>query len=353
MRSIQRLGSDVSTKHFLWNYAQVFAPRKCLSSSGAGQRGKSSAPTISTLWLAPARPALSIRNGQLQNRRRERFCARSLQRTTAGKYLSIRTDVVLQRERAAYIKEYGEDEGDAFFRQEYHCDFSAAILGAIIARYVERAEREGRISDAVAYDPEGAPIEISADIGRTDTACWWFWQPKFKGFSIVDYDEGNGLDADEWCARLAARLAPYKLGKIWLPHDAQAKTFAVKHSALETFWKFFGYDKVQIVPQTSVQDRINAARTVIPRCEFNKALCADGIDGLNGWIYKWNDDLKVFSLDPLHNWASHPGDAFSYGAQMMRNRTVPKEAEAVRYPQHRTINEMVKSRTAKRLEMEG
>lgn len=259
---------------------------------------------------------------------------------------------VLAKELSAYIKEYGQEEGEAFFRQEYHCDFSAAVLGAILARYVERAERSGRINDAVAFDPEGAPIEISSDIGRTDTATWWFWQPKFGGFSLVDYDDDSGLDAEEWCARLAKKLEPYKLGKIWLPHDAQAKTFAAKHSALEQFWKFFGVDKVEIVPLTSKQDRINAARTVIASCEFHKTRCADGLEGLNGWVYEWDDDTKVFSKDPLHNWASHPGDGFSYGAQIMRERVVPQKEQPAKYPQHRTINEMIKARTAKRLAME-
>lgn len=259
---------------------------------------------------------------------------------------------ILEREKAAYIKEYGEDEGDAFFRQEYHCDFSAAVLGAILARYVDRAERDGRIADDVVFDLEGAPIEISADIGRTDTATWWFWQPKFKGFSIVDYDEGNGLDADEWCARLEAKLAPYKLGKIWLPHDAKARTFGAKHSVLEQFWKYFGVGRVELVPLTSKSDRINAARTVIPNCEFNKTNCADGLEALRGWIYEWDEDNKVFSKEPLHNWASHGGDGFSYGAQIMRNRVVAKEDEPPKYPQHRTIAEMIKTRTDKRLGME-
>ena len=51
----------------------------------------------------------------------------------------------------------------------------------------------------------------------------------------------------------------YKLGKIWLPHDARAKTFAAKHSAIEIFLMHFGVEKTGIVPDSSKADRINAA----------------------------------------------------------------------------------------------
>lgn len=262
---------------------------------------------------------------------------------------------ILDKELLSYRREYGREEGEAFFRQEYHCDFSAAILGAILARYVERAEREARIHDDVAFDPDAPEIEISSDIGRTDTATWWFWQPKFGGFSLIDYDEGNGLDAEEWCERLAKRIEErgYKLGHIWLPHDARAKTFAAKHSALEQFWKFFGTTKVDIVALTSTQDRINAARTVIENCEFHKTNCADGIDALQAWVYKWDEDNKVFSDEPLHNWASHPGDGFSYGAQVMRERTKKPVKDEPKFPIQRNFNELVAARTRRRLQGEA
>lgn len=248
---------------------------------------------------------------------------------------------VLERERAAYIREYGEEEGDAFFRQEYHCDFSAAVLGAILARHVERAERDGRVNDDVSFDFDGAPIEISSDIGRRDTSTWWFWQPRPGGFALVDYDEGSGLDAEEWCARLEKKLAGYTLGKIWLPHDARARTFASKHSAHEQFMAHFGMKRVGLVPMTTKSDRINAARTVIDSCEFQKTRCADGLEGLRAWGYEWNEERKAFSSEPRHDWASHPGDGFSYGAQIMREYVAPKKPERIVPVGPRTIGEMV------------
>lgn len=262
----------------------------------------------------------------------------------------IRTEV-LEKELADYIKEYGQDEGEAFFLQEYHCDFNAPLLGAILGRYISRAEKEGRISETVELDPEGSPIHISSDIGFRDTAAWWFWQPKVGGFSLIDYDQDTGLEAKDWIERLKEK--GYNIGKVWLPHDARAKTFAARRSALEQFAEGFGWERVEVVPQTSILDRINAARTVISQCEFHQTNCAKGLDGLREWSYEYDEELKTFSKNPKHDWASHPGDGFSYGAQMLKAyvKPVPKEATP-KFPIHRTINELVRHRTQKRIQAE-
>ena len=280
-------------------------------------------------------------------------------RSSAGSFAEVLTvedtriiaQEVLDKERADYIKEYGQDEGEAYYLQEYFCDFNAPILGAILGRYISRAEREGRINDDVQIDPEGSPIHVSSDIGYRDTAAWWFWQPKPNGFAIVDYDQDIGLDADEWIDRLKEKR--YKLGKIYLPHDAKAKTFYTQHSPYEKFSQAFGWNAVEIVPQTSKSDRINAARVVVESCEFNAARCAEGIDGLREWSFEYDEDLKVFSKEPKHDWASHPGDGFSYGAQMMRNFVKPRPKEETRrYPIDRTFNQMIEQAKRKRLAME-
>ncbi len=216
---------------------------------------------------------------------------------------------------------------EELFRQEFMCDFSAANVGAILGRWVEQAEKDGRVSDDVEYDPLGAGLVISSDIGRRDTATWWFWQPKADGFALVDYDEDSGLDAEEWCERLKEKLDGRKCERIWLPHDAKAKTFSAKHSAIEIFLNAFGSEVMRIVPLTSKGDRINAARKVMPHCRFAKTACAKGMGGLRAWCFEWNQDTRQFSREPKHDWASHPGDGFSYGAQVLQEHIVEKKQE--------------------------
>jgi phage terminase large subunit len=237
----------------------------------------------------------------------------------------IFTPEQLEAELQNYIADFGEDFGRSKFEQEYLCSFDAANLGAILARQLTLAERAGKISDDVQFDPEGQPIQISVDIGRRDTATWWFWQPVIGGYNIVDYDSGFGIDAEEWAHRIHKKLCQYELsgkrnplGCIWLPHDARTKTFSAKESAIEIFLKFFGHNKCDITPSTSIADRINAARVVVPRVQFNKTNCKIGLDGLRAWSYAYNDITKTFGSSPLHDWASHDGDGFSYGCQIMQ-----------------------------------
>jgi phage terminase large subunit len=207
-----------------------------------------------------------------------------------------------------------------------------ASEGSILSRWVSEAEREGRVNDLVRYDELGNGIAVSGDLGFRDTAAWWYWQRKVGGFSLLAYDGDSGLDADDWIPRIQEKLrylggARVKLERIWLPHDARAKTFQSKYSSMEKFLTAFGHEKVTVVPQTKKADQISAARRVIKRCEFSKIECEAGLDGLMAWEFEWNDDNNVFSREPLHNWASHPGDSFAYGAQMMEEAQQEQEKD--------------------------
>lgn len=255
----------------------------------------------------------------------------------------------LEAEKQSYIDNFGPEYGAAKFEQEYMCSFDAANLGAILAPAIGRLEAAGHINDDVDFDPQGADIFISADLGRRDTATWYFWQPKMGGYSIIDYDGGWGMDADEWCERLKTKLGKYRrgngniaLGKIWLPHDARAKTFAAKHSALEIFIKHFGAGMVDIVPMSSISDRVNAARTIVQKCEFHETNCMQGLSGLRAWQYEYDDKSKIFSSQPLHDWASHDGDGFSYGCMIMQlHKPKAIEKPKPRWEQDLTFNELV------------
>lgn len=233
-----------------------------------------------------------------------------------AKDTGIFSDEHLQRIKQGLIDVFGEEYGISVFEQEYECSFEAASLGAILGRALVKADREGRIDDTHDYDPQGAPIQISSDIGRRDAASWFFWQPCIGGFRIVDFDKDSGMDADEWCTRLEKRMIDhdYKLERIWLPQDAKAKTFAAKHSAIEIFLSYFGAQKVDITPACTIEDRINAARRVLRRTSFHRTKTEKARDGLSAWSYVYDEERKEFSKDPDHNWASHDGDAYSYGA---------------------------------------
>jgi phage terminase large subunit len=87
-----------------------------------------------------------------------------------------------------------------------------------------------------------------------------------------------------------------------------------------------------MVPQTKKLDQIGAARAVIGRCAFNQTLCEEGLDGLTAWEFEWNDDTGVFSREPIHNFASHPSDAFAYGCQVMQDFKHADTPQEIRFP---------------------
>jgi hypothetical protein len=215
---------------------------------------------------------------------------------------------------------------DELYRQEYLCDFSAANVGSIYGKYLEAAEREGRIAKALEPDPMGQVI-VSSDIGFRDKAAFWWWRPMLGGFEVFDYDEGSGLDAEEWIDRL--REKP-RANILYLPHDAKAKTFQSRHSVIEQFLRGNVADEVRVNPVRKKQDSINAVRTVLPRCRFDGTTCEVGIEALMQYHWKYDEEQRTFSREPEHDWSSHGADAFAEGASVLLERMpAPKPKEII------------------------
>jgi phage terminase large subunit len=104
----------------------------------------------------------------------------------------------------------------------------------------------------------------------------------------------------------------YIYGTDWLPHDARAKTIQTGKSVEEMLLAMGR--KVQITPNLSLFDGINAARTVFNRCYFDKERCAEGLQSLRHYRYEVDPETKQLSGRPLHDWSSHAADAFRYFA---------------------------------------
>lgn len=208
-------------------------------------------------------------------------------------------------------------------RQEFYCDFSAANVGSILGSRIEQAQKDGRIHDDVLRDPHGPEPELILDIGYSDATAVWCVQRRPDGFAVLGYDEDTGLDAQEWITRFTrSGWSAESIGRVWLPHDARAKTFATGRSVQEQF-KGAGY-RVQITPSISKTDQINAARTVMRKCQFNRTACADGLRMLRDWQFQYNEERRTFSDKPDHNYASHCGDAFAYFAVALQTSPPPE-----------------------------
>ena len=66
--------------------------------------------------------------------------------------------------------------------------------------------------------------------------------------------------------------------------------------------------------QRSIDDGINQARLLLPRCKINvtNSGVKAGYTGLLNYRRDWDDKRKTFRDNPRHDWASHPADSFRY-----------------------------------------
>jgi hypothetical protein len=209
---------------------------------------------------------------------------------------------------------------DDQYEQEFECSFEAAIAGAFYGREMAQAERDKRIAE-VAYDPEKV-VHTAWDLGyRDDTAIWWF-QVIRDEIHVIDFHASSGADVGFYAGLVSGKL--YKYGTHYLPHDARAKTLASGgRSIIEQLGERLGFGNMQIVPELSVQDGIQAVRMALPRCWFDREKCGDGLEALKQYQREWDEDKKVFREKPRHDWTSHPADAFRMLAIAWRENAPP------------------------------
>lgn len=233
-------------------------------------------------------------------------------------------ELMLQR------SEMTEDE----YQQEYECSFDAAVLGTYYAHIVNLIEARGQVSESVVHD-EDFPVFVVFDLGFSDSTAAWFWQSRPDGLAVIDYEEASGKALSYYFDLL--RNKGYRYGKIWLPHDARAKSLQTGRSTVEQFLvqSFPTFDTgqtrlVDIVPNLALQHGIDAARLILPSCHFNSVKCFPGLEALRFYHRKWDEEKRVFSDTPDHDWSSHPADSFRYLALVGRERIVlPKALDPV------------------------
>jgi hypothetical protein len=205
---------------------------------------------------------------------------------------------------------------DAEYRQEFECDFTAAVLGTYYADIISRLEERQQIHPHRPEHDPSQPTYVAADLGYKDSTALWFWQHAPDGIAIIDYEEHHGQPLSFYVDLLASK--PYHIERFYLPHDARAKTLQTGRSTLE---QFVDADlPVDIVPNLKRQQGIDAARLVLPYCYFNRTATQDGIEALRAYRRKYDDRKKTFSNEPLHDHASDGADAFRYLALVARTR---------------------------------
>jgi hypothetical protein len=215
----------------------------------------------------------------------------------------------LQGALAEYSALYGADVGRAQFRQEYYCDWNAAILGAYFALEMAQVRNEERI---VAVDALDEPVHRAWDIGMKDDTSVWWWQMQGSQLVILDHYASSGVGVEHFADQIAARKAKHgwKDGTDFVPHDAKVKEWGTGKTRVETM-QGFGLHPM-LVPWATFQDGINAVRRTLPLCIFHPRTEETGIAALEQYRREWDDEKKAFRASDVHDWTAHPAAAFRY-----------------------------------------
>lgn len=215
------------------------------------------------------------------------------------------------------------------YRQEFECDFAAAVIGTYYAKIINMLEEKQQIK-TVPWDPN-FPVNAVADLGYSDSTAWWFWQERPDGIGIIDYEEDHMQPLSYYFSMLQHK--GYEYNEIWLPHDATAKSLQTGRSTIEQFLEtpFPGEPLIQIVPRLSVQAGIDAARLMLPTCYFDSEKCRDGIEALRAYRRSWDENKQIFSNAPVHDWSSHGADSFRYLSLVAQRRIIKPESTHERF----------------------
>lgn len=189
---------------------------------------------------------------------------------------------------------------------EGHC--RQTLEGAVYAKELREMTANGRVTN-VPYDPI-KPVNTFWDLGFSDATSIWFAQRIGFEIRLIDFLEVRQTTVNDILAQLQTK--GYIYDHDYLPHDAQAKTLASNGKSIEQLLRGLGR-RVKIVPNISITDGINAARTIFPMCWFDRTRCADGIQSLRHYRFDVDEHGK-FSRKPLHDESSHAADAFRYFA---------------------------------------
>jgi hypothetical protein len=217
-------------------------------------------------------------------------------------------------QRAWYAKKAADQLGD--MKREFPSTedeaFEASVEGAYYGAWIEVAETQGRVGEFKA-DPR-YPVHTVWDIGVGDSTAIWFFQILPGEIRILGYFEASGEGLPFYASLVKRWYESHGWNRDgafdFVPHDARVREWGTKKTRLEQMVES-GLNP-RIPAALSLDDGINAVRSILPVCTFDKAGTAEGLKALKAYRKAWNEEAGCWRNEPLHNWASHGSDSFRY-----------------------------------------
>lgn len=199
---------------------------------------------------------------------------------------------------------------EEMIQQEYYCDFTANSQGFYYLKNMNDLEKNKAIT-SVPHDPSKA-VSTWWDIGVGDSTAIWFTQIEGRQIRVIDFYMNNSVGIDHYAKYL--KSLPYVYEAHNFPHDMRDTEFGTGRSRYEVAEELFKGTRLNIVQKVSLEDGINATRMILPQCVFDANKCEFGIKALFNYHREWDAERKEFKNKPVHDWSSHPADAFRYFA---------------------------------------
>ena len=222
--------------------------------------------------------------------------------------------VALDREREDMARDRPDD-----FAHIYLGQCRAAVDGAIYYREISDLRASGRIGN-VPMDPLLKTHAIF-DLGYADYMSIILAQRQASEVRVVRYIEDHHRTLADYSAELRELKANW--GTVYLPHDGRAKDYRSGKSAQEIMASL-GWT-VEIVEDIGMEQGIQAARTIFPRCYFDSTNAGPLVNRLARYRRRTNAELGVTG-SPVHDEHSHGADAFRYLAVVADQMTNTKVA---------------------------
>jgi len=201
-----------------------------------------------------------------------------------------------------HIENLREEGGvpEDFIQQEYYCSFTRGAEGSYYGKLIQKARDEDRLTNLPIL-PD-LPCSTAWDIGIGDSTSIWIFQQLQNGkLNILHYYENNGEGLEHYVKYLKRWAIDNNaiFARHFVPHDMANKQFSTGNDLVFTANQM-GMD-MTIVPKKSIEEGIQAVRTTLPLCSFDAKNCKRGLECLDFYRKKWNDQLKVYYDEPLHD----------------------------------------------------
>ena len=203
-----------------------------------------------------------------------------------------------------------------YYYQEYFCSFERGIEGAVYARYIDKMRLSGQIG-LVPWEP-AFPVWTASDIGR-DTTSIIFAQTIGTTVRVIDYEEKKNENL-EWLVN-TIRSKPYTYNdRFYFPHDMEVTEWAGPKFTRVEKARQLGL-KARVVDKVGLEDGIEYVKSQLPKIWIDEKNCSKLIKCLESYHFDWDAKREVYSLKPVHDWASHgcfTGDTMIFTRNGMR-----------------------------------